>query len=225
MVCIAFRKPIEGLSEHMSVSDEVGEQLDERALMRSVARGDEDAVEKLYRTYADAVFAFVYRRIGGRREDSEELTLDTFLSACASAERYQGSAAVMTWLCAIARQKIADFLRRAGAQKRQEGALSAEDIRLLFSGASADWSGDASESILADIQAKEMAAALLDLLSGDEREAVLLRYYDEFSVREIGNLMGRSDKGVESLLDRAKRKQRQALAGWMRAGLAEGGVA
>ena len=39
-----------------------------------------------------------------------------------------------------------------------------------------------------------------------EREALLLRYVEDLSVREIAGIIGRTEKGVESLLRRAKQR-------------------
>ena len=45
----------------------------------------------------------------------------------------------------------------------------------------------------------------------EEREALLLRYVEGLSVREIAVLMKRTEKAVESLLSRAKAKPREFL--------------
>ena len=66
------------------------------------------------------VYAYrhVYRSLDERHEDAEEVTQDTFLGAISLAETYDGSCSVLTWLCGIARLRIADFLRKEGRQKR-----------------------------------------------------------------------------------------------------------
>jgi RNA polymerase sigma factor (sigma-70 family) len=67
------------------------------------------------------------------------------------------------------------------------------------------------EEVLDRILASEVVDAALSRLTDDEREALLLRYVEGFSVREIAGLMKRTDKGVESLLMRAKAKPRDFL--------------
>src|SRR5262245_66532942 len=101
-----------------SEAPRAGSQLSGESLVRGVARGDEDAVALFYSQYADAVFGFVCRRVAGCYEDAEEITQDTFLAAVAYAGTYDGSCAPLTWLCGIAKVRIADFLRRRARRKR-----------------------------------------------------------------------------------------------------------
>jgi RNA polymerase sigma-70 factor, ECF subfamily len=182
----------------------VGSQLSEESLLGRVARGDEDAVALFYEEYGNAVFRFVYRRAGECYEDAEEITQDTFLAAVSYAATYDGSCTPFTWLCSLARVRIADFYRRRGRRKRippwnllHFGVGSIEPI----GAGAADL-----EAVPERLEAGRIVDLALSALGEDEREVLLLRYVEQFSVREIGVLLGRSEKGIESLLMRAKKK-------------------
>lgn len=176
-------------------------------LVERIARRDDDAVELLYRSFAQPVFRFIYRRVREQREDAEEITLDTFLSVVSLAPTYRPDCSVLTWLCGIARVRIADFYRRQGRHKRippENLVVISEDVLAALP------DNEASLDRIVDrIDAARLAESLMALLTEDEREALMLRYVEELSVREIATLLDRSEKGVEGLLGRAKKKQRE----------------
>ncbi len=184
----------------------------EVALVRRVARGDEEAVARFYHAYADAVFRFIYRRVAERYEDAQDLTQETFLAAVACALTYDGSCAVFTWLCGMARVRIADFFRRQGRRKRVP-FHQLERLEEAFPGGEESAS---ARSSLEGLPGRLDDARLLDrtmaALREEEREALLLRYVEELSVREIAALMARSEKAIESLLIRAKKKAARKAA-------------
>ena len=189
-------------------------QLNEGALVDRVARGDEQAVTLLYETYADRIFRFVYRRMAGCYEDAEEITQDAFVAAACCAATFDGSCTVLTWLCGIARVRIADHYRRQGRRKRvPPGKL----LRLGTDAAPGEETagGFGPEDVPDRLDLGRLVERAMASLRDDEREVLLLRYVEEFSVREIALLMERTEKAVESLLMRAKKKAARAAARWL----------
>ena len=187
---------------------------DELVLVHALGDPDGRAAEELYRRYSPHLFRFIYRRIGEQTEDAEEITLDTFLSAINLAKTFAGRSSVFVWLCGIAKLRIIDFHRRQTSAKRvsrqAQLALDWFDEALL-----PDHDGGQRNlaELLDRIVAFQLVDAALSRLTGDEREALLLRYVEELSVREIALLMRRSERGVESLLTRARTKPRKYLLG------------
>jgi RNA polymerase sigma factor (sigma-70 family) len=185
------------------------------SLINWVAQGDEEAVARLYHAYADAVFRFIYRRVGESYEDAEEITQDTFLAATACAPTYDPACPALTWLCGIARLRITDFYRRQGRRKRiPPDRLLALDEQFRSSHGPQSVAHDPD-----DVPARLDTARMVDLtlaeLRDEEREALMLRYVEELSVREIAVLMKRTEKAIESLLTRAKKKAAKVAARWL----------
>jgi RNA polymerase sigma-70 factor (ECF subfamily) len=183
----------------------------ELALIRSMGSGDGDAAAEVYRRYSERIFRFVCRRVDEQTEDSEEITLDTFISAINLAGTYSGQSSVFTWLCGIAKLRIVDFHRRRVSTKRppRQAAVTLDQLdEIKFH---ARFAQDSVEDVLDQIVASQVIGAALSRLTVDERESLLLRYVDRLSVREISVLMNRSEKAVESLLTRAKAKPRKFL--------------
>lgn len=186
---------------------------DELSIVQALARGDESAITAFYETHADTVFRFVYRRVGERREDAEEITHDTFLSALQLAPTFDGSCSAFTWLCGIAKLRLIDAHRRESRDKRipADKVESLDDDTLA---ALRDFDAESSslDDVLGRLDTSRMVDAMLAPLTADEREALLLRYAEQLSVREMTHVMQRTEKAIEGLLDRAKKKAARAAA-------------
>lgn len=176
-------------------------------LIHSVAGGDVAAVDELYRCYSEPVMRFITRRVDEQLEDAEEITLDTFVSAIKLAGGYDGSSSIKTWLCGIARLRIVDFYRKKQRGKQVPSLMTASLDELLAGSTS-------FEEILNRVEARHVVDAMLEDLTKDEREALFLHYVEQLSIREAATLMNRSEKGIESLLTRAKNKAKNAMGEW-----------
>jgi DNA-directed RNA polymerase specialized sigma24 family protein len=60
--------------------------------------------------------------------------------------------------------------------------------------------------------AQEKIAQLAGILSDVEMEVLMLRCVGEFSLKQIGRMVGRSERAVHSLLHRAKQRARQGVS-------------
>lgn len=160
--------------------------------------------ETRFRDWYDATLPRVYRylaaRCGGDDALAEELTQQTFVEAIRQRDRFDGRSDVVTWLCAIGRNKLVDHFRRHGRDERRHDRLVAE-VRMR---ADAHWHAHETRD------AVEVAMAILPT---DQRIALLFRYLDGLSVREVAAAIGRSEKATESLLTRARESFRRAYGG------------
>src|SRR3954468_25081691 len=75
--------------------------------LRAAAGGDPNAVHWLLDEVAPTVFGFLFARVGGDRAVAEDLLQETLLEVVRSAADFRGDAAVTTWMCAIARRRLA----------------------------------------------------------------------------------------------------------------------
>lgn len=173
-------------------------------LLSAVARGEEAAADRLFRLHGEAVMRFVYRRVEENFEDAQEITTDTFVSALNLAGGFDPRSSVLTWLCGIAKVRIIDFYRKKDRSKRIPASMTQELGELQLA-------NDSLNQILERIEARHVVDAMLADLSNDEREAILLRYVEGFSVREMALLLKRTERGVDSLLTRAKNRARGTM--------------
>src|SRR5256885_12135552 len=79
----------------MATQAAVGIQLSEENLIRAGQRGDEQAVEALFRRYHRPLFQTALRVLGNT-EDAEDALQDGLLSAYRNLNRFEGRATVFT---------------------------------------------------------------------------------------------------------------------------------
>jgi RNA polymerase sigma-70 factor (ECF subfamily) len=153
--------------------------------------------ERLYAAEAQGLFAFLAYRTGDRAL-AEDLLADAFERALRSRVKYDRKrGSEKTWLYAIALNLLRDHARRAAAEGRAYERVSA---------------GPDAHDVFAGIEARDEIGRALQVLSGEEREAISLRFGAELTVPEIAVVLGEPLTTVEGRVYRALRKLREALA-------------
>ncbi|MFZ1155507.1 MAG: sigma-70 family RNA polymerase sigma factor [Solirubrobacteraceae bacterium] len=169
-----------------------------------------DGFELLYAEHAQALFAFLRYRTGDTAL-AEELLADTCERALRARRRFdprKGSA--KTWLYAIALNCLNDHARRRAGEGRA--------LERVAAGPSFGATGEHEEvdelanQELDDIADHDLLNRSLAALSGEEREAVSLRFGAELTVPEIAKLTGEPLTTIESRVYRALDKLREAMA-------------
>jgi len=178
---------------------------DDLRLARRVTQGETNAFEEFYAQHADLVFAFVLHRVNGSRSDAEEIWQDTLVAAIRALPAYQGQSRLLSWLCGIARRKIADRWRRSGRRVHMVTMLAPDDLLQLMDG------GALPAAMLNQASTRARVVEALAELPADSRDALIARYADGDSVETVATRLGRTYKATESLLSRAKTALREAL--------------
>lgn len=173
---------------------------DEVSRLVAAAAGDAEAVRWLLDDVAPVVHGFLYARVGGDAAVAEDLLQETLLEAVRSASGFRGEAALSTWLCAIARRRLA---RHYEQERRAEVGRSR--LRLVAE-ATVDESLEQAEH-------REEVARALGRLPVLHRQVLVLKYLDGLAVEEIATEVGRSRVQVQSLLQRAREGLRRELVG------------
>ncbi|HET6793320.1 MAG TPA: RNA polymerase sigma factor [Acidimicrobiales bacterium] len=167
-------------------------------LLAGVARGDTDAVSRLLDDIAPIVYGFVYARVGGNQAIAEDLLQETLLEAVRSARGYRGDAALSTWLCAIARRRLA---RHFETERRTEAAR--HGLRVVDSAA--------EDPEVDRLDRRDEVVRALGRLSPLHRQVLVMKYLDGSSVEQIAADLRRSRVQVQSLLQRARDAMRREL--------------
>jgi RNA polymerase sigma-70 factor, ECF subfamily len=176
------------------VADQAAEpsQLDALAL----ARGEPLALEAFCRELLDPVYAFVFWRVGGDRQDAEDVTQETFLAALATIDRFEGRSSLHTWVCGIAKNLARERVRarnRAPRLPDQGGEAAAADV------------------LLEEAQTERLVGLALTELAPHYQRALLDKYVHQQSFREMATATRSTAKAVESLVQRAKRALAEAV--------------
>ena len=170
---------------------------------RRFLEGDDSGLCEIVRDYKDGLILFLHsmtRDLGL----AEELCEDTFVRLAVKKPKFSGKAAFRTWLYAIGRRVAADHLRK---MSRRE-ILSLEALSEEGFGPPAD--GDVTESYLRD-ERKQIVHRALGRLIDSHREVLWLVYFENLSVKEAAEVLGKSPHAAESLIHRARLSMKAEL--------------
>ena len=171
-----------------------GEYSSDKILVERIAAGDKLAMQALFARHRTPVYRWLYRLVGSETL-AEDLLSDVFFDVWQQAGRYQGRAAVSTWLLSIARFKA------LSARRRRTHAELDEVIEATV----AD-SADNAEVVLDKKHQDEMLRDALTKLSPEHREIIDLVYYHEKSVDEAAEILGIPAATVKTRMFYARKK-------------------
>jgi RNA polymerase sigma factor (sigma-70 family) len=179
----------------MAVDDTAVEVALERARADD-ARG----FDALYRAYGGAVAGYLRARAVA---DPDGIANEVFLRAFRSIGTFAGTApAFRSWLFTIAQNAAIDDSRRRKRRVRQAPLDHAPEP---------DDGGDVENDVLTRL-ARERVDALLDTLSPDQRDVLLLRIVADLSVEETAAVLDKSYEAVKALQRRALAALRRTLS-------------
>lgn len=194
----------------MSETNEVptAEPVDmDRQLVRSIAGGSAEALDRLYDRNAPLVFGLA-RRMAGRPEDAEEIVQDVFAQVWRQAARYDGGrATVAGWLVMLTRTRAIDRIRARSARPDQAAADAAPDP------VATEPDPEACALTAADIASVRRAMAGLP---DAQRFVVELAYFEGLSHSEIAELTGIALGTIKTRLRTAMMALRDALGATVR---------
>lgn len=167
--------------------------------------------ERLYAAHAQQLYGFLAYRTGDPAL-AEDLVADTFERVLTARKPFDPRrASEKTWVYAIALNRLRDLARRGAAEERAVARMS---------GTHADGNGHNGFEVA---ETRHIVMAALSCVTGDEREALALRYGADLSLEEIARLIaeprstveGRIYRGLKRLraeFERAERAERADVA-------------
>jgi RNA polymerase sigma factor (sigma-70 family) len=182
----------------MMSAEAEGSRPDDVALLAGAAGGDPVAVRRLLDQVAPIVYGFLFARVGGDRASAEDLLQETLLEAVRSARGFRGESTLSTWLCSIAKRRLARYYE---AERRTEAAR--HGLRLVGE-------DDGAEEF-EEMDRRDEVVRALGRLSPVHRQVLVLKYLDNLSVADVAEPMGRSAVQIQSLLARARQALKHEL--------------
>ncbi|HKO97216.1 MAG TPA: sigma-70 family RNA polymerase sigma factor [Pyrinomonadaceae bacterium] len=155
-------------------------QFSDVELLHAVARGDEVALARLYDQYRVILFGLLLRILNSR-EEAEDVLQDVFIQVWRRARDFdEKRGKPFTWLVTLTRSRAIDRLRLLGARNR------------LAESASKNKSDEVSDALSDTIRSgqRELVKKALDELPTEQKEALVLAYYDGLTQSEIASQLG-----------------------------------
>jgi RNA polymerase sigma-70 factor (ECF subfamily) len=174
----------------------VGQQarVDEALLIARAGEGDQAAFQELVERYQGAVYNLAYRMLGAP-EEAEDAAQEIFVRIYRQLARYDRSRKFSTWVLAIATNYCIDQLRRR--------RLQLVPLENIIPWARAREAGPEREAL--DREASDELQTLLRRLPEKYRAVLILRYWEELSCAEIGEVLQVPEGTVKTQLHRARK--------------------
>lgn len=170
--------------------------------MDAACKGQQSAIEALYRTHYDTIYRYVLLRIGSPSA-AEDVTSQVFLGMVRGLGRYRDEGKpFVAWLYAMARKQVA-FFQRGMSRTPAQVDLDAAD-QLIAQTAGPHATAEERETRVA------LANALTKLPEG-QREVILLRYILSMSLADTAAAIGRTEGAVKQLQLRGLETLRKIL--------------
>lgn len=163
-------------------------------IVGEVLDGDVNAYALLVNKYQKPIYNLMYR-VTGSKELSMDMSQETLVRAYEKLERFDPAKSFFPWLYAIGVNLARDYLRRAGREAR------------IFEG-NFDESNtiDVSSNPVTQVERnQEMSHVLkaMDKLPFGHREALILRFQKELSMKDIARALSISVSGAKMRVHRA----------------------
>jgi RNA polymerase sigma-70 factor (ECF subfamily) len=170
----------------------------DKSLIQAIQAGEEQSLNALYQRYADGLFAFIACRINIAR-DAEDIWQETWLAAFRRLTQFRAESQFFTWLCAIARHKIADYYRKHPQENFDSASNPLANARLMID------QQLLPEEVLSHQQVQAQVLTCLFEIEPIYSSALLARYVDQQPVSAVAEKLGKSYKATESILSRARK--------------------
>lgn len=176
-------------------------QTSDEDLLAQIASGDHEAYRLLVRRHAERYYRVAYRVLL-QRQDAEDMVQHAFLKIWEKPQLWQAGkgASFRTWFSRVVVNLCID-LQRSRKPMAGEGALAMM----------ADTDMAADEKLSSRQQQAQVQQAMAGLPE-QQRAALSLCHFEEYSNREAAEILGISIKAIESLLVRARKSLRDQLA-------------
>ena len=170
--------------------------------MKRVGHGDHAAFEALVDRHGSYLYG-VAHALTGNTSDAEDVVQETLMGALRAT--YRGEAQVRTWLVRILVNQ-AGMLRRTRSRR---GGKHAELDEQFAPPAKQTGGGDGG------VEAKVDLSTMLQALSPEHRQIIVLRELEGLSYEEMAKTLGVPRGTVESRLFRAREELRKKFKGYM----------
>ncbi len=183
--------------------------MDDKQLIRKILERDDLAFGIFVEKYKKLVYTAIYRLVRDTA-DAEDIFQDVFLEVYRSIQYLRNENDLSGWLFKIAYNKSISFLRkknpaRANSNNYEDQKIESEKTKFSL----VDHQTPSKK--LEEQEAEIALYAAIDRLPELQKKALLLHKFENYSHKEIGEMMGLSIASVESLIYRAKIALRKSL--------------
>lgn len=176
---------------------------EEATLVRRVQAGDELAFREVVDRYQTKVFSIIYG-ILRNHNDAEDIAQQVFAKIYFSIRNFDFRSSLLTWIYKITVNECYDYLRKKKVRKLvYESDFTEEESQRM----ERSEPGSALQPPLdANLAQRDLVVKLLEKVSEEDRQLLLLKEVEGHSVEELAQMTGMNENTIKVKLFRARQK-------------------
>ena len=174
---------------------------------------DEELVKLYLESQNVAYFNLLYKRYSGKifgkclsllknEDEAEDATQDVMMKILLNMSKFSGRSRFSTWIYSITYNYCIDFLRR----KKKDLAIYVEDFNDNI-----DLEDNVEDAFLLQMNVDRLKVIMEEIPSTD-KTILLMKYQDEMSIKEISEILKKSESAVKMKIKRAKHKFKKTFS-------------
>ncbi|HET7580667.1 MAG TPA: RNA polymerase sigma factor SigW [Bacillales bacterium] len=179
-----------------------------KRVIKKVKKGDQQAFGELIELYQHKVYQICFRMIGNRQE-AEDLAQEAFLRAYLNIDSYDINKKFSSWLFRIATNLTIDRLRKKKPDYYLDAEIAGAEGMTLYTQLAADT--ELPEDQVVDLELQETIQKEMMQLPPKYRSAVVLKYMEDLSLKEISEIMHIPVATVKTRIHRGREALRKRL--------------
>ena len=179
--------------------------LDDKRLVKQLLAGEQRAFDRFFKDNFARLYRFAIARLSDDPEGAREVVQITLTRAVQKMHTFRAESALFTWLCAICRNEISDWLARQG--RYRDHIVLVEDFPEIQSVVDSFQAPaeDSPERQYQRVEALRLIQVTLDRLPAKYGNVLEWKYVEGHSVKDISARLEIGTEATQSLLARAKR--------------------
>ena len=179
--------------------------LDDKRLVKQLLAGDQRAFDRFFEDNFARLYRFAMVRLSDDPEGAREVVQIVLTRAIRKMHTYRAESALFTWLCAICRNEVSDWLSKQG--RYRDHIVLVEDIPEIQAAVDSFQAPlqDSPERHYQRVEALRLIQVALDRLPANYGNVLEWKYVEGHSVKEIATRLEIGTEATQSLLARAKR--------------------
>ncbi|MFA9556529.1 RNA polymerase sigma factor SigW [Evansella sp. AB-rgal1] len=179
-----------------------------KKIILEVKKGNQNAFSELVELYKDKVYQVSYRMLGNVHE-AQDVSQEAFLRAYINIETYDMNRKFSTWLFRIATNLAIDRIRKKKPDFHLEDQVAGtEDLTYYSQFASDD---ELPEDQVVQLEMQEWIQHEIMLLPPKYRSAIILKYMQDLSLKEISDILNLPVATVKTRIHRGREALRKRL--------------
>ena len=175
-------------------------------LVCAVKNGEDSAATELYNAFQKDLYYHILKTVNDATL-AEDLLQDTFIEIFQTIDNLQEPAAFLMWSKQIAYHRCTAYFKK----RRDLIADENEDGYSIFDTLEEENAEFIPDEALDRADLKQTILKMIDELPEEQRSALLLRYFDEISVKEIAEIQGVTEGTVKSRLNYGRKAIKEAV--------------